>query len=77
LVVSDGSTDKTVDTVHKYKQLVQNLEVVDNLISEDALNESVLLVPSDPVPVEPASPASPDETFVDPQIEDEVSPSSE
>ncbi len=31
LVVSDGSTDKTVDTVHKYKQLVQNLEVIDNL----------------------------------------------
>lgn len=31
LVVSDGSTDKTVDTVHKYKQLVKNLEVIDNL----------------------------------------------
>jgi len=31
LVVSDGSTDKTVDVVQKYKQLVKNLEVVDNL----------------------------------------------
>lgn len=31
LVVSDGSTDKTVDTVHKYKQLVKNLTVIDNL----------------------------------------------
>ena len=31
LVVSDGSTDKTVDVVGKYKQLVKNLEVIDNL----------------------------------------------
>lgn len=31
LVVSDGSSDKTVDVVRKYKQLVRNLEVVDNL----------------------------------------------
>jgi len=31
LVVSDGSTDKTVDVVQKYKQLVKNLEVIDNL----------------------------------------------
>lgn len=31
LVVSDGSTDKTVDMAHKYKQLVKNLEVIDNL----------------------------------------------
>src|SRR3989338_7244163 len=31
LVISDGSTDKTVDVVKKYKQLIGNLEVVDNL----------------------------------------------
>lgn len=31
LVVSDGSTDKTVNVVEKYKQLVKNLEVIDNL----------------------------------------------
>jgi glycosyltransferase involved in cell wall biosynthesis len=31
LVVSDGSTDKTFDTVYKYKQLVKNLQVIDNL----------------------------------------------
>lgn len=31
LVVSDGSADKTVDVVQKYKQLVHNLEVIDNL----------------------------------------------
>jgi len=31
LVVSDGSGDKTVDVVQKYKQLVKNLEVIDNL----------------------------------------------
>lgn len=31
LVVSDGSTDKTVDLVEKYKQLIKNLEVIDNL----------------------------------------------
>lgn len=31
LVVSDGSTDKTVDVVEKYKQLVKNLEIIDNL----------------------------------------------
>lgn len=31
IVVSDGSTDKTVDVVKKYKQLVKNLEVIDNL----------------------------------------------
>ena len=31
LVVSDGATDKTVDVVKKYKQLVKNLEVIDNL----------------------------------------------
>lgn len=31
IVVSDGSTDKTVDIVQKYKQLVKNLEVIDNL----------------------------------------------
>ena len=31
LVVSDGSTDKTVDVVGKYRQLVKNLEVIDNL----------------------------------------------
>jgi len=29
LVVSDGATDKTVDVVQKYKQLVKNLEVID------------------------------------------------
>jgi len=34
LVVSDGSTDKTVDVVRKYKQLVKNLEVIDNLENE-------------------------------------------
>lgn len=31
LVVSDGSTDKTVDVVGKYRELVKNLEVIDNL----------------------------------------------
>jgi glycosyltransferase involved in cell wall biosynthesis len=31
LVVSDGSSDKTVDVVDKYKKLVKNLEVIDNL----------------------------------------------
>lgn len=31
IVVSDGSTDKTVDVAQKYKQLVKNLEVIDNL----------------------------------------------
>ena len=31
IVVSDGSSDKTVDIVQKYKQLVKNLEVIDNL----------------------------------------------
>lgn len=31
LVVSDGSTDKTVDLVDKYKQLIKNLEVIDNI----------------------------------------------
>jgi len=31
IVVSDGSTDKTVDVVGKYKQLVKNLEIIDNL----------------------------------------------
>ncbi len=31
IVVSDGSTDKTVDVVQKYKQLVKNLEIIDNL----------------------------------------------
>jgi len=31
IIVSDGSTDKTVDVTQKYKQLVKNLEVIDNL----------------------------------------------
>jgi dolichyl-phosphate beta-glucosyltransferase len=31
IVVSDGSTDKTIDVVQKYQQLVKNLEVIDNL----------------------------------------------
>ncbi len=31
LVVSDGSTDKTADVVGKYKKLVKNLEIIDNL----------------------------------------------
>lgn len=31
LVVSDGSTDKTVDVAQKYRQLIKNLEVIDNL----------------------------------------------
>lgn len=31
IVASDGSTDKTVDVVKKYKQLIKNLEVIDNL----------------------------------------------
>jgi len=31
LVISDGSTDKTADVVGKYKQLVKNLEIIDNL----------------------------------------------
>lgn len=31
LVVSDGSSDKTVDVTQKYRQLVKNLEVIDNL----------------------------------------------
>jgi dolichyl-phosphate beta-glucosyltransferase len=31
IVVSDGSSDKTVDVAQKYKQLVRNLEVIDNL----------------------------------------------
>jgi len=31
IVVSDGSYDKTVDVVKKYKQLVRNLDVIDNL----------------------------------------------
>lgn len=31
LVVSDGSSDKTVDVTEKYRQLIKNLEVIDNL----------------------------------------------
>lgn len=31
IVISDGSFDKTVDVVKKYKQLVKNLDVIDNL----------------------------------------------
>src|SRR3989338_3499127 len=31
LVISDGSTDKTVDTAKKYGQLIKNLYVIDNL----------------------------------------------
>lgn len=31
LVVSDGSSDKTADLVEKYKQLIHNLEIIDNL----------------------------------------------